>query len=135
MNNNKSWNSNLGKPVFDCPKFSAWNVDKKDAASLPGACMSIDMKTEAMFESRVYTMANALDVKFLSKQSLKTGEIETLILKQDIAGNKTILGQTKYPDENAYLKSIKEFELLMPISSKVVTTKQEYEQSFKAYEK
>lgn len=131
MDNQQPLNNRLGKPSFDCPKSSAWKIDKKDAPSLSGSFMSIDMETESIFESRVYGVPGNMDIKFISKQNLKSGKIDTVILKQDSEGNKTAIGQTAFADENDYARRLKEFELSVPILSKVVTTKEEYNQLIK----
>jgi len=129
MEKNQSQKNHQGKLIFDNDKFSAWGVDEKEKSSSPGGIMEIHFETEIMMESRVYCLKNDINIKILSKQNKKSGNIESVILKQDIDGNKTILSRTMFADENIYFRSINDFEKLLPFSSKLVTSKDEYAQS------
>ena len=128
MENNQSQKNN-GKLILDNDKLSAWKIDEKERTSLSGAIMEI-RENEIMYESRVYGLTNEIDIKTLAKQNRQTGEIEIAILKQNAAGDKTILGRTTFADENIYTHSITDFENTVPFTSKLVTTKEEYAQSF-----
>jgi hypothetical protein len=129
MENNQSQKNNLGKLILDNDKLSAWQIDEKEKASFSGAIMEI-RESEVMYESRVYGLTNDINIKTLAKQNLKTGEIELAILKQNAAGDKTILGRTTFADENIYARHIVDFENMVPFTSKLVTTKKEYADSF-----
>ena len=126
---NQSQKNHLGKLILDNDKLSAWEVDEKEKSSLNGAIMEIHFETEVMYESRVYNLTDDINIKTLSKQNLKNGEIELVILRQDIAGNKTILGRTIFADENIYCRSMDRFEKMVPFTSKLVTNKEEYAKS------
>lgn len=128
MGNNQPQKNN-GKLILDNDKLSAWEMDEAARASFSGAIMEIH-ENEIMYESRVYGLANDINIKTLAKQNLKTGEIEMAILKQNSAGDKTILGRTMFADENLYTRRINDFERAFPFTSKLVTTKEEYSQSF-----
>jgi len=129
MENNQSQKNNLGKLILDNDKLSAWQIDEKEKASFSGAIMEI-RESEVMYESRVYGLTNDINIKTLAKQNLKTGEIELAILKQNAAGDKTILGRTTFADENIYAHRIADFEKMVPFTSKLITTKKEYADSF-----
>lgn len=128
MENNQSQKNN-GKLILDNDKLSAWRIDEKEKSSLSGAIMEIH-ENEVMYESRVYGLTNEIDIKTLAKQNRQTGEIEMAILKQNAAGNKTILGRTTCADENIYARRIADFENMVPFTSKLVTTKKEYADAF-----
>lgn len=128
MENNQPQKNN-GKLILDNDKLSAWEMDETAKASFSGAVMEIH-ENEIMYESRVYGLANDINIKTLAKQNLRTGEIEMAILKQNSAGNKTILGRTMFADENLYARRIADFENMVPFTSKLVTTKEEYAKSF-----
>jgi len=128
MENNQSQKNN-GKLILDTNKLSAWQIDEKEKASFSGAIMEIH-ENEVMYESRVYSLTNEINIKTLAKQNRQTGEIELAILKQNAGGDKTILGRTTFADENIYARRIADFENMVPFTSKLVTTKKEYADSF-----
>jgi hypothetical protein len=129
MENNQSQKNNLGKLILDNDKISAWKIDENEKSSFSGAIMEI-RENEVMYESRVYSLTNDIDIKTLAKQNNQSGEIEIAILKQNAAGDKTILGRTTFADENIYAHRIADFEKMVPFTSKLITTKKEYADSF-----
>lgn len=128
MDNNQSQKNN-GKLILDNDKLSAWQIDEKEKSSFSGAIMEIH-ENEVMYESRVYSLTNDIDIKTLAKQNNQSGEIELAIIKQNAAGDKTILGRTTFADKNIYARRIADFENMVPFTSKLVTTKKEYADAF-----
>ena len=97
----------FGKPSFENEKFRFWKVKENDNSE---AILEVK-EGERMFEARVYPVEELnCDLKILSKQDLKTGEIYSVIVKQTAEG-KRILTQEFFKDENDYSETIKALEL------------------------
>ena len=118
------------KPDFENKKFKVWTGKKvsKNQKTL----VNIDLDKEKLFQTRTYPLKIGADIKILSKQNLKTGKIEAVILKQT-GKLKKIFGYVSFEDENDYGKQIKSLEIGLATTfgletNKVlITTQKEFE--------
>ena len=118
-------------------KFKWWKL-KKEEREKAEAILTVDLKKERIFEVRVYPVPFEGYLKLFSKQNLKTGQIETVVIQQE-KSLKRVLGAKTFEDENDYKRTIKPFELDLSLDFDIdpktvsITTVSEFEKFLKEH--
>ena len=133
MNNSEK---NLGEPSFENDKLRFWKIEPEKAVDISQPILEVK-DGERMFEARVYPIKElSCYLKILSKQNLKTGEIYSVIVKQE-KKLKQVLGRRIFRDENDYSRVIEDFEFNLGTTFKInpkkvrIITAKEFEETFK----